>query len=190
MAFLFKRGPSVPKSDWDAIKTVIAAESRMQSAGDVLPGRRAGVLFRPPETGRFPFVDNIEGKLRGVLNEGAGATKTSHDVEEDEHGTRWVILEDGNFEDLTNSVFTVGNALAIEADPSLLIAAVWNTHYAGSSAYWLYTYHRKTFYPFIPRGSDDRDHPGELNLAKLMSRHGMLVERSTENWYPLWDIPF
>jgi hypothetical protein len=108
----------------------------------------------------------------------------------DEHGTRWVVLEDGIFQDLTTSVFTVGNALSIEADPSLLIAAVWSTHYAGSAAYWLYTYQRKTFYPFIPRGTDDRDHPAELDLAKLLSRQGLVVERSTEHWYPLWDIPF
>ncbi|MCX8250743.1 MAG: hypothetical protein OTJ98_02690 [Dehalococcoidia bacterium] len=47
MAFLFKRGPSSPKSDWDAIKTVITAEARLQSVGEILPGRRAGVLFRP-----------------------------------------------------------------------------------------------------------------------------------------------
>ena len=175
MAFLFKRGPSAPKSDWDAIKTVITAEARLQTVGEILPGRRAGVLYRPPEPGRYPFIDGLESKLRGVLNEGDGATKTSHDVQEDEHGTRWVILED---------------AIGFEADPSLMIAAVWSTHYAGSAAYWLYTYQRKTFYPFIPIGSDDRDHPAELNLAKLMSRQGMVVERSTEHWYPLWDIPF
>ena len=190
MAFLFKRGPSSPKSDWDAIKTVITAEARLQSIGEILPGRRAGVLFRPTEKGKYPFIDGLEGQIRGVLNEGPGATKTSHDVQVDEHGTQWVILEDGNFEHLTNSVFTIGNALSIEADPSIMIAAVWSTHYAGSAAYWLYTYQRKTFYPFIPRGSDDRDHPAELNLAKLLSRQGMVVERSTEHWYPLWDIPF
>lgn len=190
MAFLFKRGPSAPKTDWDAISTVVTAEARLQTAGEVLPGRRAGVLFRPPDAGKFPFIDGLEGRLRGVLNEGPGATKTAHHVEEDEHGTRWVVLDDGNFEDLTNSVYTVGNAIAQEADANLLIAAVWSTHYAGSAAYWLYTYQRKTFYPFIPRGTDDRDHPNELALARLMGRHGMAVERSTEHWYPLWGIPF
>ena len=113
MTFLFKRGSSAPKSDWDAIKTVITAEARLQSAGEILPGRRAGVLFRPSEQGKYPFIDGLEGKLRGVLNEGPGATKTSHDVQVDEHGTQWVILEDGNFEHLTNSVFTTGNALGV-----------------------------------------------------------------------------
>ena len=140
--------------------------------------------------GRYPVVDGLEGRLRGILNEGPGATKTVHRVEEDRHGTRWVILDDGNFEDLTNSVYTVGNAITHEADANLLIAAVWGTHYAGSAAYWLYTYQRRTFYPFIPRGTDERDHPNELALSRLMGRQGMAIERSTEHWYPLWGIPF
>ncbi|MDA1257163.1 MAG: hypothetical protein O3C10_04885 [Chloroflexi bacterium] len=190
MAFIFNRGDAPPKTDWDAISNVATAEARLQAAGEILPGRRAGVLYRPPEPGKYPFIDALESRLRGVLNEGEGATKTAHSVEEDEHGTRWVVLDDGNFEDLTSSVYTVGNAISIEADASLLIAAVWSTHYAGSAAYWLFTYQRKTFYPFIPRGTDERDHPNELALAKLMSRHGMTVERSTEHWYPLWGIPF
>lgn len=190
MAFLFKRGPSTPKTDWDAISTVVTAEAQLQAAGEILPGRRAGVLFRPPEPGQYPFVDGLEGRLRGILNEGPGATKTAHHVEEDAHGTRWVILDDGNFEDLTNSVYTVGNAITHEADANLLIAAVWGTHYAGSAAYWLYTYQRRTFYPFIPRGTEERDHPNELALSRLMGRQGMAIERSTEHWYPLWGIPF
>ncbi len=193
MAFLFKRRPARPRSDWDAISTVARAQARLRASAEILPGRRAGLVFMPPEEaglGDHAFLGSLAAQLNRVLDEGEAATRTTHSVEDDEHGTRWVILEDGNFEDLTSSVFTVGNAISLNDGAGLLIAAVWGVHYDGAAAYWLYTYQRKAFYPFIPRPPDQRDHSGELALSKLMARHGMNVERSTEHWYPLWDIPF
>ena len=186
-----------PKSDWEVMSTLLSADARLNKDGAAKPHRRAGLVYKP---NGVPYLDNIERELRPVLYEGIGATKTSFNIQEDQHGTRWVVLEDRNFDDLVSSVFTVGNAIVSNGAGKDLLAAVFRYHYkvntrekpgaADANVYWIYTYRRKAFYPFVPSGPQERDRPAELHLAKAMKKIGLGVDDSLEDWYGLWGIPF
>ena len=98
-----------PKDDWSAMSSVTRVEAKLQELGEITPARRAGLIYT--DSAEITFLSNIETELKTVLHEGEGATKTAFSIKDDDRGMRWIILEDGNFNDLVSSVYTVGNAI-------------------------------------------------------------------------------
>ena len=194
----FLGGRKRPKSDWPVISTVLDAQSQLGRDGRLSPGRLGGLVFRPAD---IPVLNGLDSELRDTLYHGEGATRTAFRIEDDPHGTRWVVLEDGDFRDLVSSAYTVGNMLSAKGAAGQLLGVVFSvrlTHEPAdfgerrspSRAYWIYTYRRKAYYPFVPVGEGERDRPLELRLAAEMRGAGIAVDRSLEDWYGLWGIPF
>jgi hypothetical protein len=193
-------GSKTPKDDWSAMSTVIKAEAKLQTLGEITPSRRAGVIYRNSDDNAF--LGSIESELKSILYVGDGATKTSFEVEDDDRGMRWIVLEDGNFSDLVSSVYTVGNAINMNDGADNLLAAVFelyftgtvedNTYRSGTRTYWIYRYDRKAFYPFVPTGENEgeRDRPTEARLGMDLRKHGLTIEKSLTEWMGLWGIPF
>ena len=196
----FLSGRRQPRDDWDAMSTVTRAESKLRVKGEIAPARRAGIIYRHSDD--IEFLADIESQLRIVLHTGEGATKTSFDLMDDDQGMKWVVLEDGNFPDLVSSTYTVGNAMGANGASDNLLAAVFEMYFTGavsddtrrtaSRTYWIYRYDRKAFYPFVPTGDEEgqRDRPVEAQLANLIRKEGVAIERSMEEWLGLWGIPF
>ncbi|MBM3958181.1 MAG: hypothetical protein FJ314_00185 [SAR202 cluster bacterium] len=199
-------GRSKPRDDWDAISTLIKACEKLFARREIVPSRRAGIIFRPADV---PFLNELKTRLGPILHEGEGATKTGFDLVDDAHGTRWVVLDDGNFPDLVSSVYTVGNAIQANGAKEHRLAAVFEFYPGanlaavteardwkpGSAGYFIYSYLRQAYYPFIPQGKDkegkdQRDRPAELSMGALMRHAGIATDRHLENWYALWGIPF
>lgn len=182
------------------MSTVIKTEAKLQSLGEITPSRRAGVIYRNNEENAFQ--SNLKSELNDVLYMGEGATKTAFEIEDDDRGMRWVVLEDGNFNDLVSSVYTVGNAIGLNGGADNLLAAVFelyftgtvedNTYRSGLRTYWIYRYDRKAFYPFVPTGDSEgeRDRPTEARLGQDLRKHGLAIEKSLTEWMGLWGIPF
>jgi len=193
-------GSKKPKDDWSTMSTVIKTEAKLQSLGEITPSRRAGVIYRNNEENAFQ--SNLKNELNDVLYMGEGATKTAFEIEDDDRGMRWVVLEDGNFNDLVSSVYTVGNAIGLNGGSDNLLAAVFelyftgtvedNTYRSGLRTYWIYRYDRKAFYPFVPTGENEgeRDRPTEARLGHDLRKHGLAIEKSLTEWMGLWGIPF
>ncbi|NQW18977.1 MAG: hypothetical protein HQ478_16010 [Chloroflexi bacterium] len=188
-----------PVDDWMVIQTILHAESQLHGQSQITPSRRAGILFRPDENNGF--LTTLERELIHILNEGEGATKTASRIEDDDHGTRWVVLDDGNFEDLVSSVYTIGNAMTHNDAAQLRIAAVFEFYRSGSSSgeddwapgsvgYWVYRYDRQRFYPFVPEGDEERNRPAETQISQMMRSANISVEKEVEEWRPIWGIPF
>lgn len=196
---LFGKRPQA-KTDWSVISTIIRAEQRLMARGEISPSRRGGLIFRDDES--VPFLRNLKQELDPILYSGPGATKTAFEIQDDEHGMRWIVMEDGNFSDLVSSIYTVGNAMGANGASGNLLAAVFELYFTGAvddnsfrsglRTYWIYRYDRKAFYPFVPTGEStgDRDKPTEVSLASRARRQGMSIERSMEEWMGLWGIPF
>ncbi|HIF72112.1 MAG TPA: hypothetical protein EYQ61_06125 [Dehalococcoidia bacterium] len=190
----------VAKNDWSAMSTVVKAEAKLQALGEITPSRRAGVIYRNSDENAF--LNDIEFELKSILYVGEGATKTAFEIEDDDRGMRWIVLEDGNFSDLVSSVYTVGNAIGVNGAEDNLLAAVFelyftgtvedNTYRSGLRTYWIYRYDRKAFYPFVPTGDNegDRDRSTEARLGQDLRKHGLAVEKSLTEWMGLWGIPF
>ena len=193
-------GSKTPKDDWSVMSTVIKAEAKLQNLGEITPARRAGVIYRDSEENAF--LSDIKSELNQVLYVGEGATKTAFEIEDDDRGMRWIVLEDGNFGDLVSSVYTVGNAISMNDGADNLLAAVFelyftgtvedNTYRSGLRTYWIYRYDRKAFYPFVPTGESEgeRDRPTEARLGQDLRKHGLSIEKSLTEWMGLWGIPF
>jgi hypothetical protein len=195
-----------PRDDWEYVSTLTEACEKLFARREIVPSRRAGLVFRPTDV---EFLRDLKSRLGPILHEGEGATKTGFEIVDDAHGTRWVVLDDGNFADLVNSVYTVGNAMQANGArdnrlasvfqfypgvnlPATLDAQDWKP---GSAGYFIYSYARQAYYPFIPMGKDEqgkdqRDRPAELAMGGVMRKAGIATDRSLENWYALWGIPF
>jgi hypothetical protein len=196
--FLF--GKRQPRTDWSVLSTIIRAERRLSERGEIAPSRRAGLIYRPDDS--VPFLTGLKAELDPILYQGDGATKTGYDVTSDSQGMNWVVLEDGNFDDLVSSAYTIGNAMGANGAAGNLLAAVFELYFSGpvgddsyrsgTRTYWIYRYDRKTFYPFVPTGDKpgERDRPTETYIAGLAQRQGLVIERSYEEWMGLWGIPF
>ncbi len=150
------------------------------------PSNRAGVCFRPLESGQF---EELQPELDGLLRISGRETGATIQTQMDSFGFQWVTLEDPQFEDLVTTIHLVSMTLQDHGFGDQLLAAVFKFSDKGQPIYWVYNYKRGTFYPFVPRGqSRDRDNATELRLKAAMQKE-LPIEPELERWYPLWDIP-
>jgi hypothetical protein len=159
----------------------------LQGRTDLRPTEKAGIVFNPVES---TFFANLDSELRELLRVSAHATGTRYEVVDDSFGTRWVILDDRDFEDLVTTIHLVGETFTEHGFGDRLLAAVFQFDYERRTAYWVYNIKRGTFYPLILSGDRERDNAGEMRLGAVMEEEKMPMERSLEQWYALWGIPF
>ena len=84
----------------------------------------------------------------------------------------------------------VGEEITEHGFVDRLLAAVFALDFGGKKAYWVYNIKRGAFYPFVLAGEKQRDNAAEMRLGAIMEEEGIPVERSLEQWYALWGIPF
>ncbi len=167
----------------------------------------AGVCFKPPSgQGIVEMQDEVTKLL--AMDGGAGLTKS-----EDGFGYQWLVVEDPDIEALVTQVHLVNSSLADAGWGPQLLCSVFglaalpdqaDTSSAadgdpatptvgpgkvlGSSAYLVYLFKRGTFYPFVPKGKEQRDTEEELRLRSLVA-DDLKVESDLDRWFPLWDLP-
>ena len=124
------------------------------------------------------------------------------EIQKEDNGLVWIILEDGNFNDLVSSIYTIGNAISSNGGSENLVAAIFeiylsvdiddNSTRRGVRSYCIYRYDRKSFYPFIPTGENEgeRDKTAESVLGRDLSNSGLIIEKDFSQWMGLWGIPF
>lgn len=196
----FFNSKKTPIDDWSALSTFLTSEKLLQSKGEVSPARRAGVLFSEDKTN--DFLLNLSNEIDSILYDGEGATRTLYEIQKEDDGLVWIILEDGNFNDLVSSIYTIGNAISSNGGSENLIAAIFeiylsvdiddNSTRRGVRSYCIYRYDRKSFYPFIPTGENEgeRDKTAESVLGRDLSNSGLIIEKDFSQWMGLWGIPF
>ena len=54
--------------------------------------------------------------------------------------------------------------------------------------YLVYLAKQGTFYPFAPRGHEQRDNELELRLKSVVASD-LPVENDLSRWFPIWDLP-
>ena len=148
---------------------------------------KAAIVFQPLPTADFEgIVRDMEEVVRGTGED----TGTTIDRSDDEHGYRWMILNDADFEDLVVGVNGVSTAIQAGGYGDRVLAAVFPFRDdRGRPVYWIYNYKRGTFYPFVPAGGEQqRDNERELRL-KAQIGQDLPVEPELERWFPLWGIP-
>ena len=203
MAWLFGQRKKTD-SMWDSMSSISRMMSGFKRDGEaVSPRRQAGVVYRHDD--KVAFLGSLPDHLDGILYEGPNATKTAYEIKDDAHGMRWAILNDGHFDDLLSSVFTVANAIKMNGGVENLLAAVFKLDFANHAvnpsvvagtgyvnAYLIYRFDRNSYYPFVPTGYNpgDRDREAERMLGLATRSAGLKTENSFSEWLGLWGIPF
>ena len=165
---------------------VITAEASLRGRTDIRPSEKAGIVVNPVES---QYFDTLDTELRDLLRVSGRTTGTRFEISDDTFGTRWVILDDREFVDLVSTIHLVSETIYDHGFGERLLAAVFKFRYEGGDAYWIYSYKRGSFYPFIPTGERQRDNAAEMRLGTVMETERIPVERNLEQWYALWGMP-
>ena len=126
-----------------------------------------------------------ERQVERILEAGEIETGTSARFVDDAKGYSWVVLADEEFEDLVTSVHFAADTFVEEGFGSRLLAALFAFERDDRIAYWIYSFRRGTFYPFVPTGGHDRDSSAEFKLESVLDGE-LEIEGEKEYWYPLW----
>ncbi|MBL01308.1 MAG: hypothetical protein CL774_02305 [Chloroflexi bacterium] len=194
------KGSKKNLNDWEVLFTLDKAYKELYRRGEISAARKAGVIYHPDD--KNIFLLNLKKELNTVLYTGEGSTKTSFNILDDSHSTKWIVLEDGQFYDLLSSVFTVGNAINSNGGGENIIGLVFEFFFTDkqksqenietTKVYLIYRYDLKTFYPFVPTGDakGERNRIIENRLGYALKNYGIIIEPSLEKWLGLWGIPF
>ncbi|WP_096390141.1 PspA-associated protein PspAB [Halopenitus persicus] len=130
------------------------------------------------------FADAVD-EVEAILDAGEAETGTGFHQHTDDHGYRWFVLEDDDPEDLVTSVHFAADTFVESGFGSRLLAAVFGFETDDRRAYWIYSFRRGAYYPFVPTGSSDRDERVEFKLQSVLESE-LDVEDDESYWYPLW----
>jgi len=152
------------------------------------PGGVAALCFSSVDSTDFEAaVEEVE----AILKAGRVETGTDARFVHDHHGYDWVILVDEAVEDLVTSVHFAADTLIERGFGSRLLAALFafekpnGSRGGGGIAYWVYSFRRGSFYPFVPEGDHERDQRAEFKLESVLDGE-LAIEDDEQYWYPLW----
>ena len=175
------------KGKRDQYFIIATAGLSLQTRADVRLTENAGLVFNPIEPA---FFDNLESEMRQILGKSGGNKDTTLEVHDDDYGTKWAVLHNKDFEALVATVHLVGEQITEHGFGDRLLAAVFRMDFEGKSTYWIYNIKRGDFYPMVLFGNQQRDKDAEIRMGQLMRQENMPLERSVDQWYALWGIPF
>ncbi|SFR85556.1 hypothetical protein SAMN05216559_0106 [Halomicrobium zhouii] len=192
---------------FDGLKSVLGIKAEADATRDADPddlfGMSTAYLTMEAELGYAPTgdaalcfadVDNTDfrdamDEVEAILDAGEVETGTTAEFTSDDHGYQWIVLHDEEFEDLVTSIHFAADTLIEARYGSRLLAAVFafERDHDGLLAYWIYSFRRGAYYPFVPEPHDDheRDSGAEFKLESNLDGE-LSIENDKKYWYALW----
>ena len=171
-------------ADPDDLFGMSTAYLTMEADLEFAPVDAAALCFSAVDSTDFAeTVDEVE----TILRAGETDTGTTFRRHEDDHGYHWVVLEDDDPEDLVTSVHFAADTFVERGYGSRLLAAVFGFERVqdATRAYWVYSFRRGAYYPFVPSSGRERDNRLEFKLKSVLDGE-LDVEGDESYWYPLW----
>ena len=178
---------TIKNADREKFFSIVGAAYEIQGSAKIRKLDKAGIVMNPAES---VYFDRLNSEIRSLMNISNRSTGVRYEITDDEFGTRWVVLDDPDFEDIVSALHLIGEAVADHGFGDRLLASVFAFEFERQKVYWIYNYKTGKFYPFIPNGPRQRDNATEMRLGEIMKEQKLPVERKLENWYALWGIPF
>ena len=146
----------------------------------------AGVCFKPLSAGDFV---RAETDLQELLDRVAAESGSKLERHEDKFGYTWIVVRDSDLEDQVTAIHAVASGLEEAGFGAQLLAAVFKFEGGKKPVFWVYSYKRGTFWPFVPTGEgQQRDNAEELELkAKLEPE--LPIEPDLSRWFGVFDAP-
>ena len=168
---------------------ISTARITLETELDLKPAGSAGVCFKSLSAGEFVRAEN---ELQQLLDAVAVESGSKLERHTDEFGFEWLVVRDGDFEDLVATVHLVASELESRGFGPQLLAAVFpfeGKGFDGGRVYWIYGFKRGAFWPFVPKGEDkERDNAEELELKAKLERE-LPVEQDLSRWFAVFDAP-
>jgi PspAB-like protein len=117
------------------------------------PAGAAAVVFKPLSAGEFVRAENELQELLEHVAQSSGSRLRRHS---DEFGYEWLVLEDPDFEDLVTTAHLISSDLKARGFGPQLLASIFRFDGGKHPVYWVYSYKRGVFWPFVPRSSSSR----------------------------------
>jgi hypothetical protein len=144
------------------------------------------VVFKPLSSGDFIRVEN---DLQQLLDHVAADSGSKLERREDKFGYTWIVVRDADLEDQVTAVHAVAQGLEEQGFGPQLLAAVFRFDGGKHPVYWIYSYKRGTFWPFVPMGEgQERDNAEELGLKAKLEKE-LPVEQDLSRWFGVFDAP-
>jgi len=184
-------------ADPDDLFGMTTAYVTMEADLGYVPTGDAALCFSGVDSSQFAEAVR---EVEAILEAGEVETGTEFEIRDDSKGYEWVVLHDEEFEDLVTSVHFAADTLVEHDFGSRLLAALFaferETHGSrgggggaaggdGTTAYWIYSFRRGSFYPFVPEGGRERNSSAEFKLQAVLDGE-IAVEDDESYWYPLW----
>jgi len=178
----------LPKAKLDRLFAISTATVTMEANLGFKAGGKAGICIKPLESSRY---ESARSEVEDLLRYSNKETGTDYQLQKDKYNYLWVVLKDGDFEDLVTNVHLVSQTLIDHGFGEQLLCAIYLFLETGSkkgSIYWIYNFKAGAYYPFAPLESKKRDNALEFRLRSLMEEE-LPIEKNVEKWYPLWGTP-
>ena len=167
---------------------ISTARITLESELDLKPAGAAGVCFKSLSAGEFVRAEN---ELQQLLDAVASESGSKVERHTDEMGFEWLVVRDGDFEDLVTTVHLIGNELQDRGFGPQLLAALFpfEGKFKEGRVYWIYGFKRGAFWPFVPTGTDqERDNAEELELKAKLEQE-LPIEQDLTRWFGLFNAP-
>ncbi len=168
---------------------ISTARITLESELDLRSTGAAGVCFKSLSAGEFVRAEN---ELQQLLDAVAVESGSKISRQTDEFGFEWLIVHDGDFEDLVTAVHLVASELQSRGFGPQLLAAVFpfeRKGFDGGRVYWIYGFKRGAFWPFVPKGEGkERDNAEELELKAKLEQE-LPIEPDLSRWFAVFDAP-
>jgi len=167
---------------------ISTARITLETELDLKPAGEAGVCFKALSAGEFVRAEN---ELQELLDAVAAESGSKVERHTDDMGFEWLVVRDGDFEDLVATVHLVAQELQDRGFGPQLLAAVFpfEGKFEEKRVYWIYGFKRGAFWPFVPSGKDqERDNAEELELKAKLEQE-LPIEQDLTRWFGLFNAP-
>jgi hypothetical protein len=172
--------------DLDALFGLPAAALTLEASLGLRPAGAGAVCFKPASGAAFA---ETAGEVTEMLSLAAKEQGTEVTTTTDSYGYAWVVVRGGELADRVTSVHMVTTTLAERGFSPQLLASVFPFNGTdGRALHLVYLIKRGTFYPFAPKGSQQRDTALELSVRSAIEGE-IEIETDLSRWFPIWGVP-
>lgn len=140
---------------------------------------KVGLCFARVDTDEF---DEMLESVKEVVTE----KSASINMKTDDHEYQWLIIEDGDYENIVSSMHFIVENFCEHGYYTRLITVVYGFEKDDENAYWIYSFERNAYYPFVPVGDKRRNSSIEFKMKSVFN-DALTIDENKTNWYPLWE---
>ncbi len=174
----------------DHLFAITTAYVTLAAGHNITSTGHAAIVFQALQTAEF---EEAVKEVEAIVEATGGESGTKVSTQTDSFGYRWLVLDCGadptGVEDLAVGINAVSGSIETAGYGERVLCAVFSFRdSAGQPIYFIYSYKRGTWYPFVPTGEEKRATERELQI-KAQVGNELPIEPELERWFPLWGIP-